>query len=102
MQYVYKHDVMRFAQAAHRIWGVNMDFANPEITAVNGIRAFRAFLKSIGMPESFEALGAKEEDIPTLVAKHPVSTEGRTGGFVSLTPEDVANIYKASMKANHI
>jgi alcohol dehydrogenase YqhD (iron-dependent ADH family) len=102
MQYVYKHDVMRFAQAAHRIWGVNMDFANPEITAVNGIRAFRAFLKSIGMPESFEALGANESDIPILVEKHPVSQTGRTGGFVSLTPEDVANIYKASMKENHI
>jgi alcohol dehydrogenase YqhD (iron-dependent ADH family) len=102
MQYVYKHDVMRFAQAAHRIWGVNMDFANPEITAVNGIRAFRAFLKSIGMPESFEALGAKESDIPILVEKNPVSETGKTGGFVSLTPEDVANIYKASMKENHI
>jgi alcohol dehydrogenase YqhD (iron-dependent ADH family) len=102
MQYVYKHNVMRFAEAAVRIWGINMDFENPEITAVAGIRAFRSFLKSIGMPESFEALGAKDSDIPMLVEKHPVSQTGKTGGFVSLTPEDVANIYKASMKENHM
>jgi alcohol dehydrogenase YqhD (iron-dependent ADH family) len=102
MQYVYKHDVMRFAQAASRIWGVSMDFSNPEATAIAGIKAFRHFLKSIGMPESFEDLGAHESDIPILVEKHPVSQTGKTGGFVSLTPEDVANIYKASMKENHI
>jgi alcohol dehydrogenase YqhD (iron-dependent ADH family) len=102
MQYVYKHDIMRFCQAATRIWGIDMNFAEPEITAIEGIRAFRRFLKSIGMPESYEELGAKEADIPVLVAKHPVSKYGKTGGFVALTPEDVGNILKASMKANHI
>jgi hypothetical protein len=54
------------------------------------------------MPESFEALGAKDSDIPMLVEKHPVSQTGKTGGFVSLTPEDGATIFKASMKENHI
>jgi alcohol dehydrogenase YqhD (iron-dependent ADH family) len=102
MQYVYKHDIMRFCQMATRIWGIDMNFSDPEITAIEGIRAFRRFLKSIGMPESFEDLGAKESDIPVLVEKHPVSKYGKTGGFVALTPEDVANIYRASMKANHI
>ncbi|MDR0946941.1 MAG: iron-containing alcohol dehydrogenase [Ruminococcus sp.] len=102
MQYVYKHDIMRFAQMASRIFGVDMDFSNPELTALEGIRRFRAFLKSIGMPTSFEELGAKEEDIPKLVASHPVSQSGQTGGFVSLTPEDVANIYKLCKAENHI
>ena len=37
MKYVYKQDVMRFAQFAVRAWGCSMDFANPERTALKGI-----------------------------------------------------------------
>ena len=61
-----KHDVMRFAQVATRVWGCQMDFTNPEVTAKAGIEALRNFLISIGMPKNFEELGAKEEDIPVL------------------------------------
>ena len=37
MKYVYKHDVNRFAQFAVRVWGCDMNFASPEITALEGI-----------------------------------------------------------------
>ncbi len=94
--YVMQHDVMRFAQIAVRLWGCQMDFAHPEVTAKAGIEAFRRFLISIGMPKNFEELGAKEEDIPKLV-KTLCYGDGRTGsisGFVTLNEEDCANIYK--------
>ena len=65
--YVMDHDVMRFAQAAVRVWGCQMDFAHPEATAREGIEKLRAFFTSIGMPKNFAELGAKEEDIPELV-----------------------------------
>ena len=65
--YVMKHDVNRFAQAAVRVWGCQMDFAHPEVTAREGIRRLQQFLSSIGMPRNFADLGAKEEDIPVLV-----------------------------------
>ena len=96
MTYNYKHDVMRFAQVATRVWGCNMDFANPENTALAGIQCFRNFLTSIGMPATFAELGAKEEDIPKL-AHMAAFGDGRTGhlgGFVSLSEEDIANIYR--------
>ena len=48
------HDVMRFAQVATRVWGCQMDFEHPEVTAKAGIEAFRNFLISIGMPKNFE------------------------------------------------
>ncbi|MCQ2614091.1 MAG: iron-containing alcohol dehydrogenase, partial [Treponemataceae bacterium] len=64
--YNMKHDVMRFAQIAVRVWGCQMDFANPENTAKAGIEALRNFLISIGMPKNFEELGAKEADIEKL------------------------------------
>lgn len=94
--YTMSHNVMRFAQAAVRIWGCQMDFAHPEVTAKAGIEAFRNFLISIGMPKNFEELGAKEEDIPKLVdvLLHGNGREGTITGFVTLNEEDCTRIYK--------
>lgn len=96
MEYTMNHDVMRFAQLANRVWGCAMDFAHPEVTAKAGIQAFRTFLKSIGMPLTFEELGAKEEDIPFMAhtACYGNGRSGSFGGFVKLQEEDVINIYK--------
>ncbi|MBQ8927428.1 MAG: iron-containing alcohol dehydrogenase [Oscillospiraceae bacterium] len=99
MEFVYRHDPMRFAQAAVRVWGCQMDFAHPEVTALEGIRRFRAFLHSIGMPVNFAELGAREEDIPRLVEKHGVGT-GRTGGFVALSAQDITEIYHIAANAS--
>lgn len=98
MEFVYKHNVMRFAQMAVRVFGCEMNFENPEETALKGIAAFRKFLHEIGMPINFEELGAKEEDIPVLVEKFGLG-DGKTGGFVSLSSEDIANIYRIAVKA---
>ncbi len=94
--YTMSHNVMRFAQAAVRIWGCQMDFAHPEVTAKAGIEAFRNFLISIGMPRNFEELGAKEEDIPKLVDVlcHGDGRGGKISGFVTLDEDDCAKIYK--------
>lgn len=99
MEFVYKHDVMRFAQTAVRVWGCEMNFGDPEATALEGIRRFRSFLHSIGMPINFEELGAKEEDIPVLVEKIGVG-DGKRDGFVQLSAEDVAEIYRIAAHAS--
>ena len=98
MEYVMDHDVMRFAQVATRVWGCQMNFANPEVTAKEGIRRFRQFLNSIGMPINFEQLGAKESDIPKLVKSFGIG-DGETGGFVHLKANDIENIYKIAARA---
>jgi alcohol dehydrogenase YqhD (iron-dependent ADH family) len=95
-KYVYKHDVARFAKLATRVWGCQMDFDDPERTALEGIAALENFLRKIGMPLNFAELGAKEEDIPVLV-KALCYGDGRTGsisGFVTLDEKDCTNIYK--------
>ncbi|SMC77828.1 hypothetical protein SAMN06296952_2723 [Oscillospiraceae bacterium] len=95
-KYVLKHNVMRFAQAAVRVWGCEMNFEDPEKTALEGIEAFRNFLTEIGMPKTISEFGGKEEDIPELV-KNLCYGDGRDGtisGFVTLSEEDCANIYK--------
>lgn len=94
--YNMNHNVMRFAQAAVRVWGCQMDFEHPERTAKAGIEALRSFLISIGMPKNFAELGAKEEDIEKMAhsACFGDVREGTLGGFVELHQEDVENIYR--------
>ncbi len=98
MEFVCQHNILRFAQMAVRVWGCEMNFENPEETARQGIQCFRSFLHKIGMPINFTELGAKEEDIPVLVEKFGLG-DGKTGGFVSLSSEDVAEIYRIAAKA---
>ena len=95
-KYVYKHDVMRFAKLAVRVWGCQMDFDDPERTALEGIACLENFLRSIGMPLNFAELGAKKEDIPALV-KALCYGDGRDGsisGFVTLNTDDCTKIYE--------
>jgi len=96
MEYNMHQDVMRFAQVAHRVWGCNMDFQHPEVTAKAGIAAFRRFLRSIGMPQTMAEIGGKEEDIAYLAhtAAYGNGNDGTLGGFVVLKEEDMANIYR--------
>lgn len=92
MEYVCLHDVNRFCRMAVRVFGVEMDYDDPESTARAGIAAFRNFLQSIGMPVNFDMLGAKAEDIPVLVEKLGIG-DGKRGGFMTLDRKDVENIY---------
>ncbi len=95
--YTLHHDMMRFAKAAVRIWGCQMDFESPETTAKAGIEALRRFLVSIGMPKNFAELGAKEDDIEYLA--HTCcygngNTDGTLEGFTILHQKDVEEIYR--------
>ena len=87
------HDPARFAQMATRIFGCQMDFDDPRRTAREGVEAFKVFLKSIGMPLTFEEIGAKAEDIPTLVEMNHIG-DGVTGGFVGLDKQAHYEIYE--------
>ena len=50
MQYAMKtQGPTLFAKYATRVWGCQMDFEHPEITAMEGIKAFQDFVKEMGM-----------------------------------------------------
>ena len=97
-EYVMNHDLMRFAQTAVRVWGCHMDFSNPENTAKEGIKRFRQFLSSIGMPINFAQLGAKEEDIPKLIETLGIGDDKRAG-FVELDKKACETIYQLAVDA---
>ena len=94
MRHVYRHDVMRFAQYASRVWGVEMDFAHPEKTALEGIARTAAFFASLDMPRTLAQLGAKEEDIPSLAAGVVRAPDGTCGRFVRLDTEAIEAILR--------
>ena len=96
MTYVLKHDINRFAQVAVRVWGCHMDFANPEVTAKEGIERFKKFLTSIGMPINFRELGALEEDIPKLVENMGDDSD-TWGSFMKLKKQDVEKIFRLAL-----
>ena len=96
MEFVMDAGVERFARFAERVWGVAPGVA-PRQTAAEGIRRYKAWLKSIGMPTTFAELGAKEEDIPRLAAN--LHLNGKTlGAFRPLTEGDVRAILRIACR----
>ena len=92
MTYVHKTDPARFARFARNVFGVGLGVSDSD-AALAGIAAFRAWLKSLGLPLTFAELGAKEEDIPVLLKT--LNLNGNTlGGFQPLAESDVAAIYR--------
>jgi len=94
LRYQYPHNVMRVAQFAQRVFGVEMDFEQPERTALEGIDRLKAFYHEIGMPTSFKELGAKEEDIDRLSAKVLLNNGDKLGYFHPLTRAGIAEVYR--------
>lgn len=82
----------RLAQMAVRVFGCQMDFDDPKRTALEGIEAFRAFLRSIGMPLTFAEIGADPADIPELVKMNHIG-DGKTGGYIGLDRQAHFDIY---------
>jgi len=96
MKFVYKTDIPRFAKIATRVWGIKEDPENPEAVALAGIEAVKKFWHDLGLPTSFEELGAKEEDIPLLASKISY-VNGTLGKFVKMTREDIEAIYRLAL-----
>jgi len=79
------------ARLARRVWGLNGE--NEKELALSGIAAFRAFLQSIGLSTSMESIGAKKEDVPTLVDMLFDGRDYTIGNYLPLTREHAAAIY---------
>ena len=100
MEFVMDHDVMRFSKFAVEVFGCEMDFAHPENTAKAGIARLRDFFRSLGLPVTLAEVGAKEEDIPAMVAHRAEKPAGFPyGGFVKIGPQEMEAILRLCAKA---
>ncbi|MDR0378805.1 MAG: iron-containing alcohol dehydrogenase [Candidatus Accumulibacter sp.] len=99
MQYQMDQNPMRLAEFAVRVFGAEMNFEDPVVTAWDGIRKLAAFYASVDMPVNLRQLDARieETDIPELVAKVRRKKDGLVGNFRPLSDADLANIYKLAL-----
>ena len=95
-RYVFKTDVARFAQFAVNVMGCEMDFQNPENTALEGIEAMEDFYHSIGMPVTIRELGysVTDEQIEEMSIKCTFFGRREIGNFRKLGKEDIVAIFK--------
>ena len=92
--YVMEHDVPRFAQLAHRVLGVEMDFSHPERTARDGILTLKRFFEEIGMPVHMAQLGIKPENYETLADNAIRTAGGPVKSYVPLDKPAILEIFR--------
>lgn len=98
MKYSLKRDVMRFAQFGNRVFGVPMDYQNPEYTALEGIAQLEAWYRRIGMPVRLGDADIDGEHLEYMANNCLNREEGETmGTFTPLTTDDVLNILKLAL-----
>lgn len=93
-QYEVERDVPRFAQLAHRVFGVEMDFAQPLRTAREGICTMKRFFEEIGMPVHLGELGIRPSDYQTLAANTLRAANGPVKSYSLLDEQAICAIYR--------
>lgn len=101
-RYVYKHNAMRFARYGVNVLGLNLNYENPEETALAAIAATETYFKSLGMPITIPELMGRaltEDEMNALTAKCTNFGRRKIGGFVQLGGEEILDIYRTANKA---
>lgn len=101
MTYCMHHNVMRMAQFGMRIFGIGMNFDEPEVTALAGIDAFRHFLLGIGLPQNFRDMGLPVVNIPKLVDSLNMKKGESIGSYVKLDAQACEVIYTLANTYRH-
>jgi hypothetical protein len=87
------YGLAKFARFATNIWGISRDGRSDEQLAAEGLRAFEAWMREIGVAMSIGELGATEDMLPAIAD----STYRLTGDYKTLTREDVLAILRESL-----
>ena len=87
------YGVKKFARFATNVWGISADGKSDEQLANEGLAAFEAWMREIGVSMNITELGATEEMLPAIVD----ATFILDGGYKKLTREDVLEILRQSL-----
>ena len=97
MRHAYKVNVPRFAQWANRVMEVEINPADLEGTALEGIDRLSKFIKEVGLPTTLRELGVSSEaDIEVKAKKAFPNGDETLGGFSHLTRKDFVEILTAA------
>jgi len=95
MEHVLDENVGRFKRMAVNVFGVDPAGRSDRETALEGIRALRAFWTSIGAPSRLADYGIGDEQLEVMADK--AMANGPFGQFKKLQREDVLAIYRNSL-----
>jgi alcohol dehydrogenase YqhD (iron-dependent ADH family) len=87
--------VARIAQFGVQVFGVSPEMTDIKATADAGLRAFRTWIKSIGMPLTLKELGVPKTDIPVAIKRCMDVNNGKVPGFVDLDEKAVTAIFNS-------
>lgn len=93
LTYMAEHHAGKVAQYAARVWDVPKS-TDCKAMALEGIRRFKSFLHSIGMPVTFRELGIEHPDIDLLVKKFHENKGERVGNYFPLDSKASCEIYE--------
>lgn len=93
MEYVYKHDVARFARFGRKVFGLE---GEDDEVAPKAIESLREFYQSIGMPTTLTELDIGDEKLEQMAER--CTKNCPLGNFVKLGKEDVLKIYKSVLE----
>ena len=87
------YGLKKFARFAVNVWGIAADGKSDRQLAEEGLAAFEAWMREIGVSMNISELGATEEMLPKIAD----ATFLLDGGYKQLTREDVLEILRQSL-----
>ena len=73
------------------------DFADPERTALEGIKRMETFFASIGMPTTFSRINIPYSSFGEMANRATADGKNTVGNFVKLTRDDIYEIYHLAL-----
>ena len=101
MKYVYKHDVKRFVNFAIYGMEVNPEGKDEETIALEGIKEFEKWIKSLGLPTrlcDYPNINIDDSKFEEMANKALMNREEGIGFFVKLKKEDIINVFNLALK----
>ena len=92
-RHIMKYGLPKFKRYAVNVWNVNPEGKTDEETALEGLSAMEEYMKKLGLVMHIGELGAKKEDLHEIAEKTIVMT----GGYKTLSPDEIEEILKESM-----
>lgn len=92
-RYISPYGLAKFVRFATNVWGVDAAGKSQEQIAQEGLECMEGWMKEIGVVTHIKDLGVTEDMLDGLVE----ATLMMEGGYKVLTPDEIKNIFKASM-----
>lgn len=88
------HGLEKFKRYAINVWNINPEGKSDEQVANEGLDAMEAYMNELGLVMDAKVLGVTDKMLDGIADGTFISS----GGYKTLTHEDIVNILKASMK----